>query len=616
MRRASTARLRALLIALVALAAAAIAITAWATNVFQTLEGSTVDARFAIRGRQPVPPSIVVVEVDAATFQSLGLRWPFPRRIHARLIERIAKDRPAAIVYDVQFTERSDLGQGDDLALLNAINDAHGRTVFATTETDAKGNTRFLGSSAGTKLLREVHSRAGNGLFPFDPGGVIRHMSHSIGGLDTLAVVAAEVATRRHVPRSAFGSGHNWIDFRGPSGSIRHVSFVTAFRGHQLPPRFFEGKIVVVGATAPSLQDIHPTSSDSQMAGPEIQANAIDTVLRGMPLSSVPGWVTVALIVLMSVAVPLASLSAPPAIGASMTIALGLAFAVATQVAFDAGRIVPFVCPLLALLLAGAGSLAAGLVTVAFERIWVRDLFARFVPENVVDEVLASAGGPRLGGVERIGTVMFIDLRGFTTLAESLTPTRVIEVLNHYLSEMSDAILDHGGTLVAYLGDGIMAVFGAPLPQPDHADRALRTAREMLEVRLPRFNAWLREEGVSEGVRMGIGLNTGRFMSGNVGSERRIEYTVVGDTTNTASRIEGLTKGTPHQLLMAESTKEAFVSSVPDLVLVGETDIRGRTGKLSLWSLADPPPVQSESATPADSRAAEPATAGEHPEPT
>src|SRR5205807_7233774 len=135
--------------------------------------------------------------------------------------------------------------------------------------------------------------------------------------------------------------------------------------------------------------------------------------------------------------------------------------------------------------------------------------FSRFVPEDVVDEVLARADrGLRLGGVQREGTVMFTDLRGFTTFAESLKPDGVIDVLNRYLSEMSDAILDHGGTLVAYMGDGIMAVFGAPLPQEDHADRALAAALEMRDVRLPRFNEWLRAEGLSEGFRMGIGLNS------------------------------------------------------------------------------------------------------------
>ena len=259
----------------------------------------------------------------------------------------------------------------------------------------------------------------------------------------------------------------------------------------------------------------------------------------------------------MGFAAPLASLRFGPIATIALAVALAAAFTVAVQIAFDDGHVVAFVYPLGALILSAAGALSVQLVTVAFERERVRDLFSRFVPENVVDEVLASAdAGLRLGGVQREVTVMFTDLRGFTTFAETLTPDHVIDVLNHYLSEMSDAILDHGGTLVAYMGDGIMAVFGAPIVQADHADRALSAAREMLTVRLPRFNAWLREQELGSGFRMGIGLNSGRVMSGNVGSERRVEYTAVGDTTNSAARIEQLTKGTPHQLMLSGSTKD------------------------------------------------------------
>ena len=163
----------------------------------------------------------------------------------------------------------------------------------------------------------------------------------------------------------------------------------------------------------------------------------------------------------------------------------------------------------------------------------------------------------------------------------------MIDLLNHYLSEMSDAILDHGGTLVAYMGDGIMAVFGAPIAEQDHADRALSTAREMLTVRLPRFNAWIREQELGDGFRMGIGLNSGSVMSGNVGSERRVEYTAVGDTTNSAARIEALTKGTPHQLMLSGTTKEALIAPPEDLVYVEEVELRGRRSTTSIWSLAD-----------------------------
>ena len=255
--------------------------------------------------------------------------------------------------------------------------------------------------------------------------------------------------------------------------------------------------------------------------------------------------------------------------------------------------------PVLAVLYPAAAGVAAILatgaingLTVAFEREQARDAFARFVPEAVVDQVLADADGIRLGGVRRVSTVLFSDLRGFTSFSETLEPERVIEALNRYLTAMSEAILDHGGTLVAYMGDGIMAVFGAPLQQDDHADRALEASREMLE-RLRDFNGWLREQGLHDGFKMGIGLNSGPVMSGNVGSERRLEYTALGDTTNTAARLEGMTKGTPHQLYVSDTTHQALTRPAADLVAVGEVEVRGRKAKVRLWSLreGDEPPA-------------------------
>ncbi len=162
----------------------------------------------------------------------------------------------------------------------------------------------------------------------------------------------------------------------------------------------------------------------------------------------------------------------------------------------------------------------------------------------------------------------------------------MVETLNRYLSEMTDAIMDHGGTLVAYMGDGIMAVFGAPIEQPDHADRAIAAAREMLEVRLPAFCEWMRSMGHGDGFSMGIGLNSGEVMSGQVGSERRMEYTTIGDTTNTASRLEGMTKGSGYRIFIADSTREARVETAPELIPVGEREVRGREHPLRVWSLA------------------------------
>jgi adenylate cyclase len=227
-------------------------------------------------------------------------------------------------------------------------------------------------------------------------------------------------------------------------------------------------------------------------------------------------------------------------------------------------------------------------VIATFERQRVRDVFARFVPEQVVDQVLARTDADlRLGGREVVATVMFTDLRGFTSTAETMPADKVIEMLNQYLGSMSEAILGHGGTLLSYLGDGILAVFGAPIDQADHADRALATSREMLDERLPQFNAWLREHGLGEGYKMGIGLNTGPIMSGNVGHTRRLEYTAIGDTVNTASRIEGMTKGTPYSLFVADSTYVLLTTS-DGLVYIDELEARGRKEKVKVWGMVGP----------------------------
>jgi adenylate cyclase len=582
--RGGQGRLRTLAFLGVGLGLTCLGLAFYATDALKDLELDTVDARFSIRGEQERPKNLVVVKIDDVTFSDTNERWPFPRSMHGRVIDRIAADDPAVIAYDVQFSEPSP--EKEDVALAEAIQRAKGRVVLATTEVNDKGEGKFLG--APEDLLRDLGGRFGNGLFPNDPGGVIRRESYSIDKLESFGVAAVEAAQDRQVNPDDFGDDGAWIDYVGPPGTIESVSFSRVLDG-KTPRGFFKDKLVVVGPSAPSLQDLHPTSTsgDDLMAGAEIQANAISTVQRGVPLKAQSGVFDVALILLMGLAAPLASLQAPPLRALALALGAGVVFTVLAQVLFNSGTIVSFVYPVGTLLLVSVGVLAVHYLTTAFERERIRDMFSRFVPENVVDDVIARADGLRLGGVQREGTVMFSDLRGFTSFAESMPVDQVIEVLNRYLTEMSDAILSHDGTLVAYMGDGIMAVFGAPVPQDDHADRALAAAREMIGPRLDRFNEYLRSQGLGEGFRMGVGLNSGQVMSGNVGSEQRLEYTAIGDTTNTAARLEGMTKGTPHMLFMADSTRQFLKEEPDDLVFVDEFEVRGRQAKIKLWSLGD-----------------------------
>jgi adenylate cyclase len=354
----------------------------------------------------------------------------------------------------------------------------------------------------------------------------------------------------------------------------------------QFNRRAVRGKIVVIGDTEPIFHDVHLTPTDDLMTGAEVQADAIDTVLNGFPLSPLASWVNVLLIVLLGMLAPVLALRISAVKAAAAAAGVVLLFALVCQLAFDSGTVVGFVVPVIAVAATTLTTLFLYGIRVVFEREQVRDAFARFVPESVVGEVLAQADGVRLGGVRRYATVLFSDLRGFTTFSERREPSETLDILNRYLTEMTDAILEHGGTLVSYMGDGIMAVFGAPLEQPDHADRALKAARDML-ARLAAFNDKLRAEGHGDGFKMGIGLNSGEVMSGNVGSERRLEYTTIGDTTNTASRIEGMTKGTPYQLYLSETTYGHLSAAPNDLVLAGEFEIRGRERRIKIWALEE-----------------------------
>jgi adenylate cyclase len=581
--------LRARLFVATGVVAAVIALALELTGLLTAPELQTVDARYEIRGSRPAPRDVVVVAIDDRTLG--GLRFQpelallgFPRSLHGRVVERLHEAGARTIAYDVQFTEPTVPEQ--DNRLIEAVADAGG-AVLATTLVDERGRSNVFG---GENVLRSIRARAASAVVPTDRGGVVRRFSPGIAGLETFATVAAERYTGRRIGPDEFPEARAWIDFAGPPGTFRTYSFIDVMRGN-VSSETFRDRLVVVGPSAGGLQDLHPTplSGERLMSGAELQANAISTVLRGFPLRSAPFGLTLLSVFILAMAAPLMSLRMKALRALGLAGLAAAAFAVATQVAFQEGIVMHVVAPLMAFALAAAGTLAVQYLTETRERRRMRSVFARFVPEAVVEDVLERTEDDlRLGGTRRLGTVMFADLRSFTSFSETLEPDAVIRLLNRYLEGMSEAILGHGGTLVAYMGDGVMAVFGAPIEQSDHADRALAAAREMLSVRLPEFNRYLREEGLTdEGFRLGIGLNSGYVMSGNVGSSRRLEYTAVGDTTNTAARIERMTKGTPYQLMMSGATRELLTREDEELIYVRESAVEGRDASIDLWSVAE-----------------------------
>jgi CHASE2 domain-containing sensor protein len=336
------------------------------TQALESLELKSIDARFELRGSTKPPPAVVIVGIDPQTFSQLQLQWPFPRHLHGKVIELLKHDGAAAIVYDVQFTEpttpadRSDGAKraalAQDNSLIEAVQKA-GNVVLASSEVGKRGETDVFG---GEEVLRKIGARAGAAIFSPDSDGIDRRMALSYRGLRTLGVVGAEVADGRAISPDSLDGGRAWIDFVGPPGTVREVSFAKVLH-NEVPASTFRNKVVVVGATASNLQDVHATPVDRSglMSGPELTANAIVTAQSGFPLRASPLFVAVFFIVAMGSIAPLASLRFPPVWVLAGAAGLGLAYVLAAQWAFDSGSIVPECGPLAALLLGCVGAVAA-----------------------------------------------------------------------------------------------------------------------------------------------------------------------------------------------------------------------------------------------------------------
>src|SRR3954447_5396506 len=309
------------------------------TPALKRTENASIDTRFKVRGTQPVD-DIAVVGIDERTFQELDQRWPFRRTLHARLIDRLRQANVKRIVYDVQFTEPSE-NPDDDLALYDAVARAK-NVILATGEIDDDGHTDVLG---GDEQLKEAgDARAAASTFPSDPGGTIRRYQAE----DThLATIPALIANTNE---------GGLIDFRGPSGTIPTYSFADVLNGKVKAN--LNGKTVVVGATAPSLQDVHATSAGGKpMAGAEIQANAIWTALNDNPLHTVNKWLAFVIAVLLGSVAPLAVRTLGPIKGGAAALGAGALYALVTQLAFNHGRVLPLAVPLITLAVSLAASL-------------------------------------------------------------------------------------------------------------------------------------------------------------------------------------------------------------------------------------------------------------------
>jgi len=596
-------------------------------GLFTRFQQQSTDFLFKARGDLTASRT-VIVGVDDRSLQELrdyGRFFTWPRTLHAQVIEQLTQARARTIALDILFDAPA---LGDD-ELVQAMA-AHGNVVQpvagdpATAMPPGPGPQSYGSVIRPTAELASVSPLLGHANQAPDSDGTVRRAPMFIRVNDVDADVPALplAAVTRFLRRPQVADGpiqdgtfpfagrqvpvdddtNIIINFRGaPSDSTRKsaftvVPFVDVLNG-TYPPGIFDGKLVFIGVTALAFADDYwtPPSIRERMDGVEIHANAAETLVQADFLTPAPQSVTTASIFLAALIAGLALVILPPlaAFGVNalaLVVYVGLAFLLfdAVKLNYQLGPIpIPSVLlnlfyPPFALLLSSGGVMLYRTVFEQRQQRALRGALSQYLSPDVMQEVAANPESVRLGGEKREMTVMFSDLRGFTSYSETIDPQELVHTLNSYLTEMTDVIFHHRGTVDKYMGDAIMAFWGAPRPQADHARRACDTAVDMMRELEILNNRWHMEG--KQKLSIGIGLNTGAMTVGNMGSQRRLDYTVMGDSVNLASRLEGLNKEYGTNIIVSDSTLsevgDGYVTRYLDLVIV-----KGRSTPVAVYEL-------------------------------
>jgi len=411
-------------------------------------------------------------------------------------------------------------------------------------------------------------------LYLTDPAFALHTTNYGISGLQL---------GEHFIPTDEYGRA--LINYRGPARSFPTFSAADVLAG-RIDAAPLRGKIVLIGATAQGLGDNRTTPVSTVFPGVEIRANTLQNLIDGNFIQR-PSWMFVFDIGLM-LALGGLLVALLPRVGvrlsALFTLALAGAYLLLAVVEFRTQLIwINVVYPALLIVLLYVSATLMHYYNAEREKRQIKNAFQHYVPVAVVDQILHNIDHLGLGGDKRELTVLFSDIRDFTGIAESLSPETLVQLLNDYLTRMTDQVFRHEGLLDKYIGDAIMAVYGAPIHYPDHARRACRTALDMVRAARDLQARW-KEQGLPP-LDLGIGINTGPMVVGNMGSRTRFDYTVIGDAVNLGSRIEALNKQYGTHILISEFTYNQVKDEFPYAREIDVTTVRGRHEPVRLYEL-------------------------------
>ncbi len=533
---------------------------------------------------------IVIVAINDASLAKIG-RWPWPRTVHAELITKITEAGAGAIGYDVNFPESSDAES--DAALARAIRAAGNVVLPVELPLQIVGGKLLFEPGAAVRSIPLIQSAAkavGHTNTPQDADGIVRRLPLSVAASDgssirsfsyemaALALPSAPALTT--IPGDRFA--RMTVNYPGAPGRVFKTVAASDILQGTADLSVFRNAIVFVGATAQDLHDQQnvPTSRGVAMSGVEIHASAFDTIASRAWLRPVSGWVEALSLLLIGLMLGLIVPRFRARVSASVALVLWIGWIIVAFFAFDRGFLVDIIWPSLVIVFAYGALLLERWIATESQRKTIRGAFSQYVSPSVVETLLRDPSKLKLGGERRRMTVLFSDLRGFTTLSEGLSPEQLVEVLNKYLHEMTQIVFEEQGVLDKYIGDAVMAFWNAPLDQPDHAIRAVRTAVRMRD-RLKEMNE---SHAFPPGIvlKVGIGMNTGEMVVGNIGGEMRYDYTVIGDSVNLASRTESLCKEYGVEIIVTESTRK----ELGDAFLIHRLDrvaVKGKKEPVALF---------------------------------
>jgi adenylate cyclase len=402
----------------------------------------------------------------------------------------------------------------------------------------------------------------------------------------------------------------NVITYAGPPGTVPRVSLarvLAAGAGQDPQVRALAGKVVIIGGDFQGMNDVHTTpysghlitGGSGLMAGVEIQANIVETILSGRETREIPDWVRWLLFSVLIAATTWAYHLRSPWVGlAELCAALVMSLLIG-YAGFQRLWLVPAASLQVGLMAAYLLAFSERLTTEERDQARVKAMFKGYVSDTVVDMLLSSEQKLDLRGQTMQISVLFTDIRQFTTISEQLTARETVEFLNTYYAQVVSIILEEGGRIDKFIGDAVMAEFGVPYPFPDHARRALRTAVRIRDA-AQQFQGWMRERFPNRDIpdfRIGVGVHTGDAVVGNVGSEVRMEYTAVGDSVNVASRLEGETKYLG--CIIAASAQAVLAAGADVETGIHETiHVKGRSEPVEIYEIVD---VRAGGGTPAGS---------------